>query len=97
MKVILIIFLVFSLGCASSTWWQASEYAKTNVRQGINECTFEANKASAQGGYHGGGLANALAADTRTENVFKSCMVAKGFYEIDPPEENRSFIYRLFN
>jgi len=81
------IFFLFSIGCSTQTYWRATEYAKTSLDQALRECDFETRRASIQGGPHNfkGNLAAAFMANKNVNNLYGSCMGAKGFIEYIPP------------
>lgn len=86
MRIAVILFLVlFIFGCSPATWWKASSNALVSVQRGINECEFEAQKGRMRAGY-GSTLGVMLDANIGAKNLFKSCMRAKGFYQVPTPQ-----------
>jgi len=91
MKILIYIFVFLFLGsCAANkeyNYWQATEYAKTDVDQAHRECVFEKNKSYMNSGMAKGSFLRAKNLDRQAKNVYLSCMGAKGWVEVDPPTE----------
>lgn len=76
---------VLLAGCAHRAQWVPTKYAKVDLEQAGNECSFEAEKAAPMMDLS----ANVFAQGAAQGDIFRKCMQAKGFKleKIEQPQK----------